>query len=177
MNLTIWLNDGDLLHGPFCNADVDTLTPPCPFHWHRTATSLEGKVPGTRRRWLAGLPRCPQLISSRTSSHAQRSLVVQLMRSAGLHFQFLFSLASVSLSPDLLGLGCIWLGSEDWGKGGGSRVEWVAGNIFQFFLKSLPSLNGHGSEPANRLLQLQDWLLVTSSGQPDLGGGEKLSRD
>lgn len=103
--------------------------------------------------------------------------MVQLMRSAGLHFQFLFSLASVSLSPDLLGLGCIWLGSEDWGKGGGSRVEWVAGNIFQFFLKSLPSLNGHGSEPANRLLQLQDWLLVTSSGQPDLGGGEKLSRD
>ena len=56
-------------------------------------------------------------------------------------------------------------------------MEWVAGNIFQFFLKCLPSLNGHGSEPANRLLQLQDWLLVTSSGQPDWGGGEKLSRD
>ena len=97
MNLTIQLSDGDLLHGPLCNADVDTLTPPCPFHWHRTAKSLEGKVPGTRRRWLAGLPRCPQLISSRTSSHAQRSLVVQLMRSAGLHVQFLLSLASVSL--------------------------------------------------------------------------------
>ena len=49
--------------------------------------------------------------------------MVQLMRSAGLHFQFLLSLVSVSLSPGLLGLGCMWLGSGDWGKGGGSRVE------------------------------------------------------
>lgn len=31
-------------------------------------------------------------------------------------------------------------------------MEWVAGNIFQFFLKCLPSLNGHGSEPAGGLL-------------------------
>lgn len=75
--------------------------------------------------------------------------MAQPLRPAGLQFQFLLSLASVLPSSGLLGLGCMWLGSGDWGKGGGSRVEWVAGNIFQFFLKCLPSLNGHGSEPAD----------------------------
>ena len=62
---------------------------------------------------------------------------------------FLLSLASGPPSPGLLGLGCMWLGIGDWGKGGDSQVEWVAGNIFQSFLKRLPSLGGCGSEPAN----------------------------
>jgi hypothetical protein len=65
---------------------------------------------------------------------------------------------------------------QRWGMG--SWVEWVTSNIFQFFLKCLPSLNGHRSEPASWLHWLQDWLLLTSSGQPDWGwGGGRWERN
>lgn len=69
--------------------------------------------------WLAGFARCFQFVSCRTSFHAQSSLMAQPMRPTGLQFQFLLSLALVLPSSGLLGLGCIWLGSGDWGKGGG----------------------------------------------------------
>lgn len=87
-----------------------------------------GKVPES---WGAGdeeevagrALRCPPSASSRTPSHARRSPVVQPMGPTGLLFQFLLSLASVLPSAGLLGLGCMWLGSGEWDKGGGSRVS------------------------------------------------------
>lgn len=84
VRLTIQLSVGDHLGGPFPNMDTGTLIPQCPIPWHQVAKSLEQGFQGQGGGWLAGLSKCLQFVSSRTSAHAQSSLVVQPMRSTGL---------------------------------------------------------------------------------------------
>ena len=60
MNLTIQLSDGDLLHGPLYNADVDTLTPPCPLPISLASNSKVSGGKGARNKEeMAG--RAPQM--------------------------------------------------------------------------------------------------------------------